>query len=84
MKQTSKTSITHTEFLQITGLLTLAAKHGKMLEDIRKSLVELTGEEDEFGHCSDAIYATEPYSPEDLLKRLDLVVAARSGAKGEE
>lgn len=77
MKKTKKTEITHAEFLQMTGLLSLADKHGKVMTDIVEALREITGEEDSWGHCGDAVYSMEVYSPQELLRRLELTVAAR-------
>lgn len=68
-------TITANQRLQLIGLLTLAEKHSKALEDIKASASEITGEAlDACGHTSDAIYDDGSRDADTLLKKLDITV----------
>lgn len=77
-KHTAKPSITAHERLQLIGLLTLAQRHNKALEDIRAAALFITGEvndegqPDDSGHTSDGVYSD--YDADVLLGRLDIKV----------
>ena len=71
-RRTPKTTITQGEYLQLIGLLTIATMHNKTLKDIEKCAYAITGETDECGHTSDAIFSD--YGIEHILDRLDLKV----------
>lgn len=69
----SKTrKITNNQYLQIVGLLTLSRENLKVVENITKILKVITGEKEDWGHCSDAIY--EDYTADELLKKLGIEV----------
>lgn len=67
-----KTEITKTEYWQIIGSLTVAAQHNEALREIEKALINITGEESEFGHSSDAIYCD--YTADELIKKLNIKI----------
>ena len=75
MSDSSKTSITKEEYLQIVGLLALAKRHVEFLRHIEEVLIHLTGEQIEVGEggdCSDVIYSQE--TAKSLLKTLGVKV----------
>lgn len=65
-------TITEQEYYQIVGLLTLAKEYNKALKNIDKALLNITKEEGEFGHSSDAVYCD--YEAETLLSKLAIKV----------
>jgi len=67
-----KTKITKKEYLQIVGLLALADKHMNMMSDIEDTLRNIVGEEDECGHCGDAIIDKGLRNADSLLKKLNI------------
>ncbi len=69
-RQTHKTEVTHTEYLQIMGLLVLAKQHNDAMQSIGVALQNLTGELEIDGHSFDAMYCG--YTADELLKKLDL------------
>jgi len=56
MKYTDKTKVTKTEYLQLIRLLTLAQANNEKQKDIHKAVMVITGEKDDMGHSSDAVY----------------------------
>lgn len=72
MKYTDKTKITKTEYLQLIGLLTLAQANNEKQKDILKAVMTITGEVEDTGHSSDAVYMD--YSADELLERLGIKV----------
>lgn len=48
-------TIPRTDYYKLLGLQTLATEHEKALDTIRKAAVLITGEEDKYGHTSDAL-----------------------------
>ena len=60
-------------FYQATGLLYLAKKLSSQADAYTKALAGILGEEDESGHCSDAVFGYD-HSIEDLLSRLNIEV----------
>jgi hypothetical protein len=83
MKYTDKTEITEIEKLQLIGLLTLAKSGNERQQDILKAVLAITGETDELGHSSDAVYSD--YTADELLERLGIkVVSAKSGRHRRE
>jgi len=71
-----KTTITVGERLQLIGLLALADRHYRILEEVREAITELVGgtPEDGEGHISDAIYDGGRRDADQLLKRLGITV----------
>lgn len=75
----AKTRLTQSEYLQLTGLLVLAARHNAALKDILSAAILLTGESDgDIGHTADAIYSD--YSVEQLCQKLHIEVPQSVGA----
>lgn len=66
-----KTTLTRTEYLEVTGVLTLAAYHLRFLEECEKGLVEILGG-DGGGHVGDAIFSK--YTTDELLGKLNITV----------
>lgn len=67
-----KISISKSQYYELTGLILLATKHSERITEIIQAMRKITGEEDESGHCSDAIYA--PYTVDELIRRLRIKV----------
>jgi len=65
-------TITKQQYLQLAGLLTLAERYTGELEEIERAAMEITGEDDEWGHTSDAVYGTRSIA--ELLKLLEIIV----------
>ena len=66
-------TITRQQHLQLVGLLALATRrYNRELEEIKCAAMEITGETDEWGHTSDAVYGMRSLS--DLLKFLEITV----------
>lgn len=65
-------TITKRQYLQLSGLLTLAERYNRELEDIKHAAMEITGDTDECGHTSDAVYGQRTIV--ELLKLLDITV----------
>jgi hypothetical protein len=74
----AKPQITRAEYLQLLGLLTLAERHNKSLEEIRAAAAEITGERDSHGapsdngHTADAVYGSRDL--DELLRLLNIAV----------
>jgi len=68
-----KKSISRTEMLALHGLHALVMQHLKMLYDIARCAREITGEDDESGHCQDFAF-DDGCSAEDLVRRLGIIV----------
>ena len=66
-----KKTITYNESLQLQGLLILATKHRKTLEDIADVVRELTG--DSSSSSSDAVF-TDDFPVDLLLSHLKITV----------
>ncbi len=73
MKPTEKTKVTPAEYLQLIGLLTLAKHHQEKMGDILLAVQELTGDINDDGHSSDAVFCD--HNALDLLKKLGIVIA---------
>ena len=65
-------TITQHQYLQLVGLLTLAKQYNGALEQIKHAALEITGETEDWGHTSDAVYGMR--SIDDLLKFLEITV----------
>jgi len=74
-RQSSKTHVTANERLQLIGLLVLAKRYAKHVDEIQQAIQEITGEVEDNGHSQDAIYSE--YGVDGLLDRLDLKVKER-------
>ena len=61
--------ITTSAMLSLWGLQALAKKHNEDLENYVKAAMDLTGETDECGFCSDFIYCGE-MSVDVLIERI--------------
>lgn len=60
------------EYLQVTGLLALAAMHNRALHDIEAAICKIVVEKPfDGGHVGDAIYSWPVYSADDLLRKID-------------
>ena len=70
MKYTDKTKITENEKLQLIGLLVLAKAGNERMRYILKAVISITGEKDDNGHSSDAVYGD--YTADELLGKLDI------------
>lgn len=70
----AKTTITPSERLELIGLMTLANRHHRILDEIEKVMEEII--QDNGGDVADAIYSTrEPEEKlETLLARLKITV----------
>lgn len=75
MKYTDKTEITENERLQLIGLLVLAKAQNEKLKDIVTAVVAITGETDEYGHSSDAVYCD--YTVDELMEKLGISVTTK-------
>jgi hypothetical protein len=67
------TEISREDFLKLQGLLTVARYHSRMLDDLERAAREITGEEPNGGHTSDAIF--NDFTAELLLAKLEIKVA---------
>lgn len=67
--------ISKKNYLAVEGLLHLASLHYKGLEDIKSALMELTKEDDEWGHCSDVVFGNGDFTAKYLLKKLNITVS---------
>lgn len=68
--------MTYDDYIRLTGLLTLAADHRRMLSAIERSACAITGQEIEAGgHTSDAVWV-EDITPQRLLELLGIPVPA--------
>ena len=67
--------ITKDEYFQVIGLLAAAHYHNSVIDDHRKMLMKLLGEEDEYemGYCCDAVHGV--YTADELLEQLVIDVA---------
>lgn len=66
-----KDSITHQEYLQLQGLLTLAERHVRRADEIRDAIAEIIGDK---GRAEDAIWGYEDFSADALLGRSGIEV----------
>ena len=76
MKHTDTTEITENEKLQLIGLLVLAQAGNERMKDILKAVMAITGETDNCGHSSAAVYSD--YTAEELLEKLGITVSANA------
>lgn len=74
-----KASITQTEYVQIVGLLAIAKRHMRTIEDIEKALREIIGQTGDNGHCGDAIFCN--YTADELLEKMEVKVQKPKRAK---
>ena len=65
-------TITQHQYLQLVGLLALAKQHNRDLERIKCAAMEITGDDDEWGLTSDAVYGM--HTIDELLKFLEIAV----------
>lgn len=65
-------TITKSEYLQLIGLLKVAEGYNAMLRSVAEAVRLITGEEDDLGHSSDAVYSDS--SADELLKKLGITV----------
>lgn len=75
-------TITRSQYLQLVGLLTLAARHNRDLRAIEKAALEIT-KEDELGHTGDAVYG-DSHTADSLLERLSITVEDDAAESEEE
>ncbi len=68
-----KDEITHSEYLQLVGLVTLAKQHNQMLESILKAAMSITGHTD-YSQVDDVIYSATEL--DDALKYMEIAVLA--------
>lgn len=69
----AKKHISKKDYHCVIGLLDMAKTHTDALLDIKGALMDITGEEEEYGFCSDAVY--DPYADaKGLLKTCGLKV----------
>ena len=69
-----KNKITKTQRLALVGLLALAKQQMEKLESTRAGVMELLGETEDCGHCSDAIYDDGCRNADKLLEKLKITV----------
>jgi hypothetical protein len=74
MKYTDKTEITENENMQLIGLLVLAKAGNERMKDILKAVMAITGETEDCGHSSDAVYSD--YTADELMEKLGITVSA--------
>ncbi len=75
-----KPTITQMEYLQLIGLLTLAAQHVEAQKQLEKAVAELIGQEGDRGHAQDAVWS--PYTADELLEKMEIkVVRPKKKAK---
>lgn len=73
-------TITQSQYHQLVGLLTLAAKHVSTLREIEQALLDITQEKDrdgtpnDLGHTMDAVYCGD--TAEELMRKVGLTVEA--------
>lgn len=75
----AKTTITKREYHALCGLMVLAKRHNKALQEIAHAAFEITGEEKECerwggGHVGDQVYGTDEPDAEELLSKLKITV----------
>jgi hypothetical protein len=57
--------------LELIGLLTLAKAHNVALEEIAEEAKRITGEKDQWGHCSDIVWShIADHAPEAAAREL--------------
>lgn len=70
--------ITKAEYWSIVGLLALARTLTRQVQGIEEALREITGEDDNLGHCGDAAWGFDDAEPEKaakvLLKKIGVAV----------
>ena len=83
--------ITNDQYLQLLGLLTLAAGHNAALEDISIAASKITGDEPSCGFTDEAVFGVGgrhrggPLSQTaDLLAKLDIAVGDEKGGDDAE
>jgi hypothetical protein len=67
-----KNKITKTEYYTILGLLHLGREYITKADDVCKAIRELVEEDNDIGHCSDAVYCK--YTVDELLEKLKISV----------
>ena len=70
------------EYLQVVGLLALAERHLKMLNDIEESICKVVGVPYRDGagdHVGDAIYSE--YSADEMLEKINYALKREAKAK---
>lgn len=71
----AKTTISKEEYFALTGLLALARQNKKLVDECEKAMVNITGEDNEYGSLSgDVIWENDLSTVDDLLKRLKIKV----------
>lgn len=71
---TAKT-ITRAQYYQVCGLMLLAQRHAKAMDDITAALREVLSEDDPSGWVSDAVFGSiDDYDPDALLKKMKIQV----------
>lgn len=67
-----KTEITRTQYHKLLGLMVLAERHDKALQEILEAVKELVGDDEDCGHSMDAVYSDQ--NVDDLMSRLKITV----------
>lgn len=69
-----KTQITREEYWQLFGLMTLAHRYNRLLEEIERTASGIVGESLPNGHIADQVYSNEPADMAKLMHRLNVIV----------
>lgn len=68
-----KESISHMEYLAVTGLLVIGKKHRQALEHIEQAIADIIGvARENNGHVSDALW--QDYTADELLEKMECKV----------
>lgn len=70
---TEKT-ITRADYFKLLGILTLAGHYDTLLQGLEEAALEITSEDERWGHTSDAVYDEGHRDVDALLKRLKITV----------
>jgi hypothetical protein len=74
VSEEKKKTVTRAQYLQLVGLLALAARYNRMLDEILAAATELLGVPWDEGHTSDEVFDRRP-DADDLLARLGVTIA---------
>jgi hypothetical protein len=85
----SKQTLTYREYVTVVGLLEVAARHTRELNEIETALIEITGEVGRDGkplepysggHCGDQCYSLSP-DADQLMSKIGIKVVKTKAAR---
>ena len=74
-------NISKDDYYKVIGLLVIGKDYVKKSEDVIVALRNLLKDEDDSGHCSDALYCD--YTADELLERLGITIEEEPPKTGE-